>query len=200
MDWRKWWRTEGVWKWVTGPEELANGGAGTTFWNGLWFPTPYNFALWVGQTNQWSSRRLCSWPPGVGIQFLEWLNKYWDPSYQPKGYIVEYGGTSEILFKISASTTIIAQIINIVSSTRCGTELFKQLPQAEQYVGTILPQEEHPETGNSFTTTIVSTTTFYAEAGACESTRRAVVATKSITNYYISYSWLCFASKELLET
>jgi hypothetical protein len=26
---------EGVWKWVTGPEGLANGGAGTTFWNGL---------------------------------------------------------------------------------------------------------------------------------------------------------------------
>jgi hypothetical protein len=54
--------------------------------------------------------------------------------------------------------------------------LFKQLPQAEQYVGTILPQEEHLETGN-FTTNITNTTTFYAEAGACESTRRAVVAT-----------------------
>jgi hypothetical protein len=33
------------------------------------------------------------------------------------------------------------------------------------------------ETGNSFTTNITNTTTFYAEAGACESTRRAVVAT-----------------------
>jgi hypothetical protein len=32
--------------------------------------------------------------------------------------------------------------------------LFKQLPQAEQYVGTILPQEEPLETGNSFTTNI----------------------------------------------
>jgi hypothetical protein len=50
--------------------------------------------------------------------------------------------------------------------------LFKQLPQAEQYVGTILPQGTPLETGNSFTTNITNTTTFYAEAGACESTRR----------------------------
>jgi hypothetical protein len=56
--------------------------------------------------------------------------------------------------------------------------LFKQLPQAEQYVGT-MPQEEPLETGNSFTTNITSTTTFYAEAGACESEK--VVYSKSIT-------------------
>jgi hypothetical protein len=46
-----------------------------------------------------------------------------DPNgdYQPKGYIVEYGGTSgDPVLKIAASTTItIAQITNIVSSTRC---------------------------------------------------------------------------------
>jgi hypothetical protein len=34
-----------------------------------------------------------------------------------------------------------------------------------------MPQEEPLETGNSFTTNITSTTTFYAEAGACESGR-----------------------------
>jgi hypothetical protein len=41
--------------------------------------------------------------------------------YQPKGYIVEYGGTKDDpVLKIAASTTI-AQITNIVSSSRCGT-------------------------------------------------------------------------------
>jgi hypothetical protein len=44
-------------------------------------------------------------------------------NYQPKGYIVEYGGTNDDpVLKIAASTTItIAQITNIVSSSRCGT-------------------------------------------------------------------------------
>jgi hypothetical protein len=46
-----------------------------------------------------------------------------------------------ILFKIAASTTI-----TIIKSFRhqdvVQVSLFK-LPQAEQYVGTILPQEEH---------------------------------------------------------
>jgi hypothetical protein len=53
---------------------------------------------------------------------------------------------SQEMFKnFNTSTTItIAQITNIVSSDVVQEiSLFKQLPQAEQYVGTILPQEEH---------------------------------------------------------
>jgi hypothetical protein len=61
--------TEGVWKWVTG-EGLANGGTGTTFWNGLANGSttpPYNFCLMEyrrAKSVQWSPRRLrshCTW-------------------------------------------------------------------------------------------------------------------------------------------
>jgi hypothetical protein len=80
-----------------------------------------------------------------------------------------------ILFKNSGSTTItIAQITNIVSSSRCGTGNITL--QATAAGGTIRWYDSASggtllET-NSFTTNITNTTTFYAEAGACESTRR----------------------------
>jgi hypothetical protein len=52
--------TEGVWKWVTG-EGLANGGTGTTFWNGLANGSttpPYNFALWnTAEPNQYNGAK-----------------------------------------------------------------------------------------------------------------------------------------------
>jgi hypothetical protein len=55
-----------VWKWVTGPEGLANGGTGTTFWNGLANGSttpPYNFCLMEyrrAKSIQWSPRKLRS--------------------------------------------------------------------------------------------------------------------------------------------
>jgi hypothetical protein len=73
-------------------------------------------------------------------------------NYQPKGYIVEYGGTNDDpVLKIAASTTItIAQITNIVSSTRCGTGITLQATAAG---GTTLVRfclRRNPlETGNS---------------------------------------------------
>jgi hypothetical protein len=71
-----------------------------------------------------------------------------DPNgdYQPKGYIVEYGGTSgDPVLKISASTTItIAQITNIVSSTRYRKYHSSSNCRRRNNTGTILPQEEHP--------------------------------------------------------
>jgi hypothetical protein len=126
MDWRKWWRN---WRSL----EMGNRSlrmveqeqlSGMDL---LLVQHFHNFALW-NRGEQISTMEpkkiMLTWPP-VGIP-SSWndLTNTGDPNgdYQPKGYIVEYGGTSEILFKISASTTItIAQIINIVSSTRCGT-------------------------------------------------------------------------------
>ena len=73
--------TEGIWKWVTGPE------AGTvmsyTFWN-------------TGEPNQQGDEDYAHiTQPGVGIRG-SWndLSNTGDPSgnYQPKGYVVEYGG------------------------------------------------------------------------------------------------------------
>jgi hypothetical protein len=56
--------TEGVRKWVTGPEGLADGGTGTTFWNGLANGSttpPYNFCLMEyrrAKSIQWSQSAL----------------------------------------------------------------------------------------------------------------------------------------------
>jgi hypothetical protein len=65
--------TEGVWKWVTGPEGLANGGTGTTFWNGLANGSttpPYNFCLMgTAEPNQYNGAQedYAHIAPGVGI-------------------------------------------------------------------------------------------------------------------------------------
>jgi hypothetical protein len=178
--------SEGVWKWVTGPE------AGTTFWRGLVDGSttfPDYFAFWnSNEPNQYNGAQedyahitaSGIGKPGSWNDLTNTGNGSGD--YQPKGYIVEYGGTpQDPQLKISASTTItIAQITNIVPSSRCGTGIITL--KATATVGTIRWYDSASEgislaTGNSFTTTIASTTTFYAEADSCESTRKAVVAT-----------------------
>ncbi|MDI1307381.1 MAG: C-type lectin domain-containing protein, partial [bacterium] len=83
--------TEGVWKWVTGPEN------GTIFWNGLANGSTPNFAFWnTNEPNQSGDEDYAHiTEPGVGIKG-SWndLSNTGASSgpYQPKGYVVEYGG------------------------------------------------------------------------------------------------------------
>lgn len=178
--------TEGVWKWVTGPE------AGTTFWLGTNTGTttaPFYYSNWnlpqepnnsgdedyahitapaVGKPGTWNDL------PDAGRA---------SGNYFPRGYIVEYGGMpGDPELHLSASTTL--SFVTITSTTpasRCdsgsvtlkavaltGTVSWYDSPTA----GTLLT------TGASFTTpSLSSTTTYYAEAAGCESTRVAVIAT-----------------------
>jgi len=178
--------TEGVWKWVTGPE------AGTTFWLGTntgRTTAPFYYANWnlpqepnnsgdedyahitapaVGKPGTWNDL------PDAGRA---------SGNYFPRGYIVEYGGMpGDPELKLSASTTLsISKITNTTPASRCdsgsvtlkavaltGTVSWYDSPTA----GTLLT------TGDSFTTpSLSSTTTYYAEAAGCESTRVAVIAT-----------------------
>jgi hypothetical protein len=64
-------------------------------------------------------------------------------NYQPKGYIVEYGGTNDDpVLKIAASTITIAQITNIVSSDV--VQEYHSSSNCRRRNNTlILPQEEH---------------------------------------------------------
>jgi len=183
--------TEGVWKWVTGPE------AGTTFWLGKNNGTttaPFYYANWnkpnepndsgnnedyahitapaVGNPGTWNDLPIGGNPITTG-----------NGNYYPKGYIVEYGGMpGDPELHLSASTTL--SFVTITSTTpasRCdngsitlkavasaGTVSWYDTPTA----GTLLA------TGDSFTTpSLSSTTTYYAEASGCESTRVAVIAT-----------------------
>ena len=179
---------EGVWNWVTGPEGLANGGTGITFWNGLANGSTPNFALWnTGEPNQYNGANedyAHITAPGVGITG-SWndLTNTGDltGNYQPKGYIVEYGGMpGDPILQISASTTItIPRIETTTPATRCGSgsvtlqaTVSNGTVQWYDLGGTLL------FTGNSFATpTILATTPYYVDPGTNCSTRTLVVAT-----------------------
>lgn len=196
---------EGTWKWVTGPEGLANGGTGITFWTGLangFTTAPYNFAFWnSGEPNQFSGANedyAHITAPGVGIAG-SWndLTLNGDPSgnYQPKGYVVEYGGlVGETPLQTSASTKM--SMITITTSTGnsiCGSGTATLQATAN---GGIINWYNSPTGGtllgfgNSFVTpNITTTTTFYAVANAsgCTSGSRTpvlavVLAIPAITN------------------
>ena len=186
---------EGTWKWVTGPEGLANGGTGITFWIGLANGTttaPFNFAFWnngePNQSNGTNEDYAHITAPGVGIPG-SWndlvLTGDVSGNYQPKGYIVEYGGLlGEIPLQTSASTTM--TMINIVGSSGssiCGPG--STTLQASANGGTVHWYDSATNgnllaTGPTFTTpNINTTTTFYAAAdtaGCSSGSRTAVVA------------------------
>tara|TARA_R110001583_G_scaffold160872_1_gene312798 strand:+ start:79226 stop:82504 length:3279 start_codon:yes stop_codon:yes gene_type:complete len=178
--------TEGVWEWVTGPEN------GTIFWNGGINGTTPNFAFWnTNEPNQSGDEDYTHvTAPNVGIPG-SWndLSNTGNSSgdYQPKGYIVEYGGMpGDPILNISASTKItIAEITAIVEDSNCGTGIVNLSATAS--LGTVLWFDSliggtKLGSGNTFTTPIISTaTTYYAVAsadGICETGNRSpIVAT-----------------------
>ena len=117
--------TEGTWKWVTGPE------AGKTFWigtsTGTTNGTDIPFAFWnSSEPNQMGDEDYAHvTAPGVGTPG-SWndLSNTGSASgdYQPKGYIVEYGGLpGDPVLNLSASTTIYVAAISATNpATRCG--------------------------------------------------------------------------------
>ncbi|MFV5691541.1 T9SS type B sorting domain-containing protein [Flavobacterium sp. LT1R49] len=179
--------TEGVWKWVTGPE------SGTVFWNGTGNGSTPNFAFWNTNNNEPNQSGNEDYAhitaPGVGIPG-SWndMSNTGDSSgnYQPKGYIIEYGGMpGELPLQISASTTMTIPVINsTIPASRCGS-------------GTVMLQATATDglvdwytsstggipiwTGNSFTTPIISTSTSYyvdATNGNCPTVPRTeIIAT-----------------------
>lgn len=180
-------QNEGVWKWVTGPE------AGTIFWNGVANGTTPNFAFWnTAEPNQYNGANedyAHVTAPGVGITG-SWndLTNTGDANgnYQPKGYIVEYGGMpGDPVLEISASTTItIPKITSTTPSSICGSGVITLQATAtdgavDWYAtptgGVLL------HTGNSFTTpTLTTTTSYYVDAsnGSCTNgPRTEIIAT-----------------------
>lgn len=165
--------TEGVWKWVTGPE------AGTvmsyTFWN-------------TGEPNNQGDEDYAHiTQPGIGIKG-SWndLSNNGDASgnYQPKGYVVEYGGMpGEAPLEIAASTKITIPVAtpsaNPPATCDSGSFTFNATATAGATINWYANATGGPAlvTGNSFTTgTITTTTTYYVDAG-CESNRKSVTAT-----------------------
>jgi gliding motility-associated-like protein len=191
--------TEGVWKWVTGPEN------GTVFWNGAANGSTPNFAFWNnGEPNDYSGANPdttsgdenyahITTPGMIGGIKGSWndLPNTGDtnPSsaYYPQGYIVEYGGmvAGDVAnLQISASTTItIGGKINTVSTTNpvcnSGTTTFTATASGSPISwydsltgGTLLG------TGTSFTTPVLtSTKSYFADAGCTTIQRTEFFAT-----------------------
>ena len=192
--------TEGVWKWVTGPEGLANGGTGITFWNGVANGSSPNFAYWnTEEPNQYNGANedyahiKSNNAPGITGSWNDLTNTGdANGNYQPKGYIVEYGGMDgDPTLQISASTTItIPKITSTTPSSICGSGVVTLQATAtdgavDWYAtptgGTSLL------TGNSFTTPNLTTTTpYYVDAsnGSCPNGPRIeIIATiKTLPN------------------
>ncbi len=180
--------TEGVWKWVTGPEGQANGGAGTIFWNGLANGSTTNFAFWnTGEPNNAGDEDYAHiTAPGIGIpgswNDLPNTGAASGP-YQPQGYIVEYGGMpGDPTLQLSASTslTMAGKITAANSNSNCGPGSVTL--NATATFGTIewyttATGGTPIATGNSYTSiNLTSTTTYYVSTG-CTSDRTQIVAT-----------------------
>jgi gliding motility-associated-like protein len=177
--------TEGIWKWATGPE------TGTVFWNGLANGSTPNFAFWnSNEPNQAGDEDYAHiTAPGVGIAG-SWndLSNTGDINgdYQPKGYIVEYGGmTGDPVLQLSASTTLtIISITGTTPNSRCDAGTLTL--NATASTGTINWYDAATAgniqgSGTSFTTPILTATTpYYVDAG-CPNSRKEVIATVNIT-------------------
>lgn len=183
-------QTEGVWKWMTGPE------TGKTFWfgnfTGTTIGTDIPFAFWnTGEPNQSGNEDYAHvTAPGIGI-LGSWndLKIDGDPPgpYHPKGYIVEYGWPGDPVIDISASTKIsVASINTTTPNSNCGTGNVL-LSATATLGGTVLWFDAltggtQVGSGPSFLTPIIATTTSYYVAasfdGNCNTgIRTPVIAT-----------------------
>mgnify|MGYP003649114469 FL=1 len=181
---------EDVWRWVTGPE------AGLQFWQGQAGGTAVGgaFEFWNGgePNNSGNEDYAHITAPGVGVagSWNDLSNTgAANGDYQPKGYLVEYGGMTgdPTPPTISASTSITVDIPSITGTTpveRCGPGTVTLGATAS--AGTInwyaaTTGGVSLGTGTNFTTpSLVSTTNYYVDAtnnGCTTGTRTLVVAT-----------------------
>ncbi|RAJ15198.1 T9SS type B sorting domain-containing protein [Olleya aquimaris] len=120
--------TEGVWKWVTGPE------AGTTFWIGDFTGGPANgaFSFWnINEPNDFGGNEDYAHITDPSIGFPGSWNdlpvlgstEAGNP-YEPKGYIVEFGGMpGDPVVNLSTSTIIYTpRILSFNNNSGCANE------------------------------------------------------------------------------
>ncbi len=174
--------TEGVWKWVTGPE------AGTNFWNGQVNGSTPNFAFWNNnEPNDFGSggedyAHITDPSIGVAGAWNDLPNAGGSGAYIPKGYIVEYGTPSDPALNIVASTSIyIPQILSKTNATICESGL--ATISATPTEGTVLwfnslTGGTQVASGTSFTTGLLNASkTYYAtiSVDGCTSLQRTAV-------------------------
>ena len=179
--------SEGVWKWMTGPE------TGTTFWNGNG-----NGSVVSGMYENWNSDEPNNYGSGedyAHITFNTGTPGSWNDlpnntnsqhsSYQAKGFVIEYGGTpGDPVLNISGSTTFSPpQILSTSPSVSCENDPANLSATSNttdilwynsQNGGTLL------HTGSTYNPILTNTTTFWvlpSSNGCTTGTRTAVTAT-----------------------
>jgi gliding motility-associated-like protein len=183
--------TEGVWKWMTGPE------AGTTFWNGN-----ENGSAAPGMYENWNSGE----PNNYGgsedyahITYNTGIPGSWNDlpndtngqpaNYQAKGFVIEYGGTpGDPVLNISGSTTFSPpQILSTSPSLTCENDPANLSATSNttdilwydsQNGGTLL------HTGTTYNPILTTTTTFWvlpSNNGCTTGTRTAITASVNST-------------------
>ena len=194
---------EGTWKWVTGPEGLANGGTGVIFWYGVANGYTPNFANWSAniEPNQGGNAGIDEDYAHIVVPSPNRAKGSWNDlsntgsvsgDFQPKGFIVEYGGMAgDPILQISASTTItIPKITSTTPASICGSGVVSLQATATDglvdWYGTPTGGIKL-FTGNSFTTPNLTTTTpYYVDAsnGSCPNgPRTEIIATiKTLPN------------------
>lgn len=181
--------TEGIWKWVTGPE--AGNLMTFTFWNN---GEPNDSGAAVGSEN-YAHITTPGMIGGIKGSWNDLPNTGGTGAYYPQGYIVEYGGmvTGDIdNIQISASTKItIPKITSTTANSKCDIgSLTLQATASDGVVSwyTSSTGGSPVATGNSFTTPILFTSTpYYVDAtnGNCPNgPRTEIIATiKSLPSF-----------------
>lgn len=182
--------SEGIWRWVTGPE------AGTIFWNGGINGSTPNFAFWntaepnnvIFDFDPTGEDYAHVTHPSIGVvgSWNDLPNVGGTGFYQPQGYVVEYGGLAgDPVLQLSASTSLVTPSIESVQDgTGCGEATVELGAIASQ--GDVLWFDSeiggnHLFTGPTFTTPLLTdSTTYYvlaSEMGCMEGVRTPVEAT-----------------------
>ncbi|RXG29984.1 T9SS type B sorting domain-containing protein [Leeuwenhoekiella marinoflava] len=178
---------EGVWEWVTGPEGLAGG---VEFWRDGPNGSTTLFAYWnSGEPNNVNGGENYAHitAPGIGIPG-SWndlrTTGETNVDFQPKGYLVEYGGMpGDPSLKIATSTSISIPTTTVTGDTRCGSG---SVNLSATTTDGILNWYDAPSggnlihTGTNYNPTINTTQNFYVagEALGCNTGgRKTVTAT-----------------------
>ncbi|WP_207785472.1 proprotein convertase P-domain-containing protein, partial [Flagellimonas aquimarina] len=175
--------TEGDWRWVTGPEGLANAGAGTPFWSGTAGGTttaPDFFAFWnAGEPNQSGNEDYAhitdvsvTSTPGSWNDLPNTTST--SGPYQAQGYVVEYGGTTgDPVLSITGVTTITVDNEDPTASDPAGitVECIGDVPAADITVVT-------DEADNCGTPTVA----FVSDSGLVGSNPGTITRTYSVTD------------------
>ncbi|MDB2599449.1 choice-of-anchor L domain-containing protein [Flavobacteriaceae bacterium] len=179
---------EGQWNWVTGPE------AGTNFWNGN-----FNGSAAAGMYSNWNND-----PPEPNQSGEEDFAHITDPSigligswndlsntgpgsgpYQPKGYIVEFGGMpGDPVLNLSSSTALLAPIVEISDFNGCLNELTELVASSNIGNGDVYWYDSQIGgnlifEGTNYNPDISDTTSFFVSPfadGECETFNRIEVS------------------------